>query len=112
NESSDSLRFYVGLKSSPQARGIAGETFVDGKTRVVHFQRDGIADSNIYIPSSKGAPSYRSIICVAIVSDEATQESLGVLTLHSGSISTFDDKSTRTLIEALALRFSAVILSF
>ena len=114
NESPDSLAFYVGDNSGRDRpripRGIAGETFVSRETHVVHFNQDGIADTNLYIPGGKGKPGYRSLICVAILGD-TKPESLGVLCLYSKDAATFDRKGVRIIIEALAYQFSFVLLS-
>jgi hypothetical protein len=92
-------------------RGIAGETFLDGETRIVHFKRDGTADNNSYHAFSKGIPDYRSLICAAI-SNDTERRSLGVLCLYSKSLKTFDGEGVKTLVESLAYRFAVVLLSF
>ncbi|MEL7495262.1 MAG: hypothetical protein AAGJ95_15060, partial [Cyanobacteria bacterium J06554_11] len=115
NENSESLGFYIGENSGRnapiRARGIAGETFIDGETRIVHFQKDGTADNNLYMSFDRGTTSYRSLICVAILSD-LDQSSIGVLCLYSREAKTFDSSGVRTIIESIAYRFSFVLLSF
>ncbi len=121
NHASDSVAFYIGNdagRNNPSsARGVAGTTFMDGKTRVVHFDRYGRADTNLYLPYSNGRTSYRSFISTAISSSVETQKGfasrrLGVLCLYSSGSETFDNEGIKTNVESLAYRFSLVLMSF
>lgn len=115
NETSSTLAFYIGSESGPDspsnARGIAGTTFLDGQTRIVHFDKDERPDNRLYLASDNGRIGYRSLIC-SVISSGLEPKSIGVLCLYGSSQSAFDSKSTSTIVESLAYRFSAVLTSF
>lgn len=113
NEADSRLSFYIGYdgaRNTPTgARGIAGETFLDGQTRVVHLDRNQVPDNAAYIGSPIGRVGYKSLICAAIIKETPEQRALGILCFYSRSRDTFDSQSTQRLVEGLARRFCAVL---
>ncbi|MEM9805740.1 MAG: GAF domain-containing protein [Cyanobacteria bacterium P01_D01_bin.56] len=112
NEISLDLRFNI-ANTNGQAenhRGVAGKTYLDGETRIVHINSDGLSAKNspFYFPSPQGRVSYKSFICVAI-SKDIHEENIGVLCIYSLYDSTFDTKAAVELVEAIAQRLSSVI---
>jgi len=119
-EDSKDLKFFVGDSSSSdqsKKRGIAGKTFRDKKTRVVHLtSKDGrcVSDDPDYLMIQKEPyiPPYQTLITIPIttnVNDDS--ESLGVLCLYSGNRSAFDSGQVKDLITSLAKRLSIMMLS-
>ena len=112
NDNDESLAFYVGAEndlSAPlAARGIVGTSFLTKKTLVVHLDRSGFADSNLFLgrPSRVG---YRSLISIPILGSEYDKDSIGVLCFYSAKTSSFDKASVRPIAESLAIRFSAIL---
>lgn len=113
NEIDSTLSFYIGIDSSRNAptgaRGIAGETFLDGKTRVVHINEKGIPDNPSYIRSPSGRIGYRALICASITDGASGRRSVGVLCFYSPHTNAFDSTSVQKLVEGLARRFSSVL---
>ena len=121
NHASETVAFYVGGddgKNKPSsARGMVGTAFMQEKTQVFHFNKDGSADDNRYLPYSNGRASYRSFICEPIIISLKTNQrierrKLGVLCLYSPSRNTFDNSGIQVTVKALAYRFSVVLMSF
>lgn len=113
--SSSSLSFFIGdgnSSSSPtSARGIAGTTYLDLSTRVVHIERratEDVADDSLYLASPSGRVSYRSLICAAMIH---RNKAVGVLCLYSSIKDAFDKPEISKLVEGLAVRFTAVVLA-
>ena len=111
NEMDDeSLAFYIGDESTTNSptggRGIAGTTFIDGETRVVHFDKHGDADNNIYIPSPSGRIGYHSLICAAI---PGAGVNLATLCLYSNRKDKFDSKNMKKMVQSIAERFAVVL---
>jgi len=113
NEKPSKARFYVGQNVNTK-RGIAGLTFLDKKSRIVHLSRKNgrfYADDPEYIflePNNRRRFSYMSLITVPIIGD--ANDSLGVLCVYSSSLTALDSVSVRDILIALAGRLSAAIL--
>jgi hypothetical protein len=113
NESHDKARFYIGNGSNTK-RGIAGVTFLDQKSHVVHLSRKNgelHADHSEYLffdnPKRRRFP-YKSLITVPIIGDAG--DSLGVMCLYSNSATAFDSNAVKNLLVAIAGRLSTAML--
>ena len=118
-EEGTSLKFFVGsnpLDQVKKPRGIAGKTFRDKETRVVHITSEGgkcVPDNSDYliIREEPYLPPYQALIAVSIttnVNDDS--ESLGVLCLYTNTKTAFDSSQVQNLIKALAKRLSIIML--
>jgi hypothetical protein len=113
NEKPNKARFYVGQGINTK-RGVAGLTFLDQKSQIVHISRKNgkfHADHPEYIfleKNDRRRYSYMSLITVPIIGDR--NDSLGVLCLYSSSVTAFDSVSVQTILIAIAGRLSAAML--
>lgn len=112
NEISPKLKFNISdiNGQAENDRGVAGKTYLDGETRIIHINNDGLSakDSPFYFQSPQGRVSYKSFICVAI-SKDIHEENIGVLCIYSLYENTFDPKAAVELVAAIAQRLSSVI---
>jgi hypothetical protein len=113
NEKPNKARFYVGQGTNTK-RGVAGLTFLDQKSQIVHISRKNgkyHADHPEYIfleKNDRRRYSYMSLITVPIIGDRS--DSLGVLCLYSSSVTAFDSASVQEILIAIAHRLSAAML--
>ncbi|BDA67617.1 hypothetical protein CAL7716_017830 [Calothrix sp. PCC 7716] len=113
NESPDKARFYIGNGSNAK-RGIAGLTFLDKKSYVVHLSRKNgelQADNPEYIFFDKAKRRrfpYKSLITVPIIGD--TGDCLGVMCLYSNYVTAFDSSAVKNLLVAISGRLSTAML--
>ncbi|WP_414623859.1 GAF domain-containing protein [Calothrix sp. CCY 0018] len=113
NEKPSKARFYVGQGVNTK-RGVAGFTFLDQKSQIVHISRKNgkfYADHPEYIfleKNDRRRYTYMSLITVPIIGDR--NDSLGVLCLYSSSVTAFDSMSVREILIAIAHRLSAAML--
>ncbi|MCG8368337.1 MAG: GAF domain-containing protein [Pseudanabaenales cyanobacterium] len=111
NETDETLTFFIGdeiSKNSPTGRGVAGTSYVEKRTIVVHIDSKGYADNNIYTPSPSGRVGYRSLICVPVLGESDCV--LAVLCLYSSQTNTFDKSEMRKVIGGIAGKFSTILL--
>lgn len=113
NETEDSLTFFIGdeqRKNAPTgSRGVAGTVYIECSPMIVHIDKDGNADNNVYVPSPGGNVRYRSLVCVP-VTGETESDVLGVLCLYSEEKSTFDGADMLEILSSIALRFTPILL--
>lgn len=114
-ESVERTRFSIGEEDPTQRRGAAGEAFVTGQLRVVHFSEvDGQwkADDPSYIEfdPARPFPPYRSFVTVPIIG--TYNRSIGVLCFDSMDPTIFDPPAIRELLSALGQRIAAAILIY
>ncbi|MEM9162248.1 MAG: GAF domain-containing protein, partial [Cyanobacteria bacterium P01_F01_bin.4] len=111
NETDETLTFFIGdetSKNAPTGRGVAGTSYVDKKTIVVHIDSQGDADNNIYTPSPSGRVRYRSLICVPTFGE--SDNVLAILCLYSSRRGTFDKPGMKEVIRGIAGKFSTILL--
>lgn len=114
NEVDPSLSFFIGdgigTFNPTGGQGVAGQTYLDGETRVVHMNddRESAKDCVFYFRSPMGTVSYRSFISVAISRGRDAANG-GVLCIYSTDYKIFNSRAVVALVEAIAQRLSSVI---
>ncbi|MEO0455067.1 MAG: GAF domain-containing protein [Cyanobacteria bacterium P01_A01_bin.114] len=111
NETDDTLRFFIGDETSqnaPSGRGVAGTSYVEKRAIVVHIDKKGDADNNIYTPSPSGHVRYRSLMCVPVFGE--WERVLAVLCLYSDQRNTFEKAGIKQVIGGIAGKFSTILL--
>lgn len=122
-ESLDRSVFYIGKNGDDRKRGIAGETFIEGKLLVAHILRSKDywkCDSEHYIDFDKTRPypPYKSLISIPIIGinpnapNSNATTCLGVICFDSEDPTIFDYTETKRLLLGFGSRIAAALLIY
>jgi GAF domain len=115
--------FYVGKNGGDRKRGLAGETFLEGKIHVAHITHENEhwkCDRDCYIDFDKRRPfpPYRSLVAVPIIgftpSSPAVSATtcLGVVCFDSHNPTIFDNPGAQALLQVFGRRIAAALLIY